>query len=164
MVTEFKKVTPGEINILAKLAHDIWNEYWGIILSQDQIDYMVEKFQSQEAIKKQNDEENYTYYFIDENNRHIGYFGISEHAGYLFLSKLYISKGFRRRGIGGKAFEKIKNITAEKGYSEIRLTVNKHNKNTIKAYKKWGLTIIDSAVTDIGQGFVMDDYIMGYKL
>ena len=42
--------------------------------------------------------------------------------------------------------------------------MNKNNKNTIEAYKKWGFTIIDSVVTDIGNGFVMDDYIMEYKL
>ena len=67
-------------------------------------------------------------------------------------------------GIGEKAFDKIKNIAKEKGYKEIQLTVNKYNENTIKAYKKWGLSVIDSVVTDIGQGYVMDDYIMSYKL
>ena len=46
----------------------------------------------------------------------------------------------------------------------IQLTVNKNNTNTIKAYEKWGFKTIDSAVTDIGSGFVMDDYIMEYYL
>lgn len=43
---------------------------------------------------------------------------------------------------------------------KIQLTVNKHNINSINAYKKWGFKTIDSVVTDIGSGFVMDDYIM----
>ena len=48
----------------------------------------------------------------------------------------------------------------QKSYKSIQLTVNKYNTNTISAYKKWGFEIIDSVVTDIGEGFVMDDYIM----
>ncbi len=164
MTIGFIEVKDQEIKILAKLAHDIWNEYWTVRLSRNQIDYMVEKFQSEKAIRKQYKEENYKYYFITDNGNNIGYFGISDYPEYLFLSKLYISKDFRHMGIGEKAFDKIKNIAKEKGYKEIQLTVNKYNENTIKAYKKWGLSVIDSVVTDIGQGYVMDDYIMSYKL
>ena len=60
-------------------------------------------------------------------------------------------------------FEKIKEIANKKGYSSIRLTVNKYNKNTISAYNKWGFRTIDSVVTDIGEGFVMDDFIMEWN-
>ncbi|MCM1265569.1 MAG: GNAT family N-acetyltransferase [Candidatus Gastranaerophilales bacterium] len=149
-----------DIEELAKLAYDIWHEYWTIILSPEQIDYMVEKFQSKKAILKQIQEENYTYYFINFDDKNIGYIGVSDKKDYLFLSKLYISKDFRNKGIGSKAFEFIKTIAKEKN---IRLTVNKYNQNTINAYNKWGFKTIDSVVTDIGSGFVMDDYIMEYE-
>ena len=62
------------------------------------------------------------------------------------------------------AFNKIKQISLELGKKKIQLTVNKNNINTIKAYEKWGFKTIDSVVTDIGYGFVMDDYIMEYSL
>jgi len=161
---KFKIVNPIEIKKLAELASSIWHEYWTIILSPEQIDYMVENFQSEYAIKNQYKNENYTYYFISENDKNIGYFGISEKENYLFLSKLYISKDYRHKGIGKKAFEKIKEIAESKNYKTIQLTVNKHNKNTISAYNKWGFKTINSVVTDIGEGFVMDDYIMEYTL
>ena len=142
---------------LASLASAIWHEYWTCILSPEQIDYMVENFQSENAMKNQIENENYTYYFILSDNQLAGYFGVSDKKDYLFLSKLYIKKEFRHQGIGAKAFEKIKKIADGK---PIRLTVNKYNTNTIKAYKKWGFKTIDAVVTDIGNGFVMDDYIM----
>ena len=78
----------------------------------------------------------------------------------MFLSKLYISRDYRHRGIGTVAFEKIKELS---GGKNIRLTVNKQNSNSIAAYEKWGFKTIDSVVTDIGSGFVMDDYIMEYR-
>lgn len=148
------------IKELAELASKIWHEYWPILLSDKQIDYMVENFQSENAIKNQIANEHYTYYYIIKNNEKAGYFGLSDKEGYLFLSKLYISKDFRHKGLGTKAFEKIKEIANGR---KIRLTVNKQNFNSIKAYEKWGFKTIDSVVTDIGNGFVMDDYIMEYK-
>ncbi len=160
---DFKEIKQEEISQLAELASEIWHEYWTQILTPEQIDYMVENFQSEKAIRNQYKNENYTYYFIQEDEKNIGYFGFSDKKDYLFLSKLYISKDYRHKEIGGKAFEKIKQIACEKGYTSIQLTVNKYNKNTIAAYDKWGFKTIDSVVTDIGQGFVMDDYIMEWK-
>lgn len=153
------KVEENEINELAELASEIWHEYWPCILTAEQIDYMVEKFQSKKAIKEQIKNENYTYYFIKVDNEIAGYLGVSDKKDYLFLSKLYIRKEFRHQGLGRLAFNEIKNL----GFKKIRLTVNKYNKNTINAYLKYGFKTIDSVVSDIGCGFVMDDYIMEYN-
>lgn len=159
---EVKQVT--NIKDLAQLTSEIWHEYWVEILSPEQINYMVEKFQSEEAITKQIAEENYTYFYIEQNNNIAGYIGLSKKEDYLFLSKLYIKKDFRHQGIGTQVFEFIKNFAQKNNYKRIILTVNKYNSNTIKAYYKWGFKEIDSVVTDIGNGFVMDDYIMEYSL
>ncbi len=155
----FQKVENNQIKELAGLASAIWHEYWTCLLSPEQIDYMVENFQSEKAIKHQIENENYTYYFIKNSGEdfNAGYFGICDKGTYLFLSKLYIKKDFRHQGIGTKTFEKIKELANRK---PIRLTVNKYNKNSIAAYRKWGFKIIDSVVTDIGSGFVMDDFVM----
>lgn len=163
-MTDFVKVTEENLPNLAELASKIWHEYWTIILTDEQIDYMVENFQSLSSIKKQIAKENYSYYFINENGKNIGYFGISNKANYLFLSKFYILKDYRHKGIGKKAFEKIKELTLKQNINTIKLTVNKYNSDTITAYKKWGFETTDAVVTDIGSGFVMDDYIMEYYL
>lgn len=152
------------ITTLANLASEIWHEYWVEILTSEQIDYMVENFQSENAISNQIESENYIYFFINVNGNNAGYIGLSKKQDHLFLSKLYIKKEFRHKGLGTKAFEFIKNFAKENNYKNIILTVNKYNSNTIKAYKKWNFHEIDSVVTDIGNGFVMDDYIMEYCL
>ena len=158
---QFNKLS---IEKFAVLTSDIWHEYWTCILSNEQIDYMVEKFQSLKAITEQIKNENYTYFYIIYNEETAGYIGLSKKPEYLFLSKLYMKKDFRHKGIGTESFEFIKNFAKENNYKTIRLTVNKNNKNTIDAYLKWNFKIIDSVVTDIGNGFVMDDYIMEYAL
>ena len=152
------------IKILEKLASEIWNEYWTIILSQSQIDYMLDKFQSYNAIKNQIENERYIYNILEYNEKFLGYLGVSIKEEYLFLSKLYIKKDYRGLGYGKIAFNKIKQIALKNNKKSIRLTVNKNNLNTIKAYEKWGFKTIDAVVTDIGCGFVMDDYIMEFEL
>lgn len=149
---------------LAGIASEIWHEYWINILSPAQIDYMVEEFQSERAISTQIANENYTYYFILVESAIAGYIGLRKKEDYLFLSKLYIKKSFRHKGIGTEAFEFIKTLAEALNYTKIILTVNKNNLNTINAYNKWGFKTINSVVTDIGGGFVMDDYIMQFDL
>lgn len=150
------------ITKLANLASEIWHEYWVEILTPEQIDYMVENFQSEKSISNQIKNENYIYFFINVDNENAGYIGLSKKQDHMFLSKLYIKKEFRHKGLGTKAFDFIKNFAKENNYTNIILTVNKYNTNTINAYKKWQFKEIDSVVTDIGNGFVMDDYIMEY--
>ena len=53
-----------------------------------------------------------------------------------------------------------KQFARDHGMRAIWLTVNKYNANTIAAYKKMGFETIGDGVTDIGSGYVMDDYFM----
>ncbi len=156
--------TSAEIEKLANLASEIWHEYWTVILSQEQIEYMVKNFQSKTAITSQIENDRYIYNILEDCGNYIGYFGICPKDDYLFLSKLYIKKDFRNLGCGKLAFNRIRQLALECAKNKIQLTVNKNNINTIKAYEKWGFKTIDSVVTDIGSGFVMDDYIMEYSL
>lgn len=88
------------ITKLANLASEIWHEYWVEILTPEQIDYMVENFQSEKSISNQIKNENYIYFFINVDNENAGYIGLSKKQDHMFLSKLYIKKEFRHKGLG----------------------------------------------------------------
>lgn len=163
-MTNIKKVEKNEIKQLAELAKEIWFEYWHSILTLGQIYYMVNKFQSGMAITDQMEREHYSYYFIKEDDKNIGYFGIAPQQGSLLLSKLYIAKDYRNKGYGKKTFEIIKEIAKKNNFSKIQLTVNKQNFKAILIYEKWGFKSIHAMVTRIGNGYVMDDYLMEYSL
>lgn len=97
MNTTFERVTTEEdIAALAKLAREIWHEYFPCILTDEQIDYMVEKFQSAYAMKRQMREQGYEYYFICDAGVRVGYTGFVREKEKLFLSKLYLKKGVSR--------------------------------------------------------------------
>lgn len=161
----FEKITSDDqIRQTAEIANEIWHQHFSSILSTEQIDYMVEKFQSYPALKNQIDS-GYEYYAFIIDGVQAGYFGICEKPdNTLFLSKLYLKKEYRGNSYASKAFEFIKNIGRQNGNTMVWLTVNKYNDSSIAVYKHWGMEIIRDEVTDIGGGFVMDDYVFGLRL
>ncbi|MDM8236795.1 GNAT family N-acetyltransferase [[Ruminococcus] torques] len=159
-----KAETDTQVREIADLAKVIWNEHFTPIIGKDQVDYMVEKFQSYPALKEQISE-GYEYYQIFSGGEFCGYTGI--HPGEdnrLFLSKLYLKKESRGHHLATGAFSFLKEICRERGYSAIWLTCNKHNDNSLGVYRHFGFEIVDTQEADIGGGFIMDDYIMEYKI
>ena len=124
---------------------------------------MVDKFQSFHALKEQL-ENGYEYYQILDDGEFCGYTGIHPEDGRLFLSKLYLKKSARGRHLATQAFAFLKGLCKERGLSAIWLTCNKHNDNSLAVYHHLGFEVIDTQVADIGNGFVMDDYIMEYRM
>jgi RimJ/RimL family protein N-acetyltransferase len=154
-----------DVDYLADIADKVWHEFFPGIISDEQIDYMVDKFQSKKAIKAQL-EEGYEYYLMKLADIYIGYVGIHpEHnINRMFLSKIYILKPYRGKGYATQAFNFLEGLSVAYGLSNIYLTVNKNNESSIKVYEHRGFTKIDEQVTDIGGGFVMDDYVYEYKV
>ena len=155
--------SPQDIRIVADLASTIWNEHYIPIIGQEQVDYMIKSFQSNEAIKKQIDEEGYEYYIIEHLAKPSGYLSIKLMGDNLFLSKFYVAKENRGAGLGKEGLKFVINRAKELGAHAITLTVNKYNTGSIKAYDRMGFKNTGSVVTDIGEGFVMDDYTMRYE-
>lgn len=152
-------VSDDEIHQLENLAKEIWNQHFVPIIGQSQVDYMLQKFQSFEPMKKQISE-GMQYFMALSDGENAGYCGYKLDGNRVFLSKLYVKLEFRGKGLSKLMLERISGFAAENGLDAVYLTVNKRNDNTISIYRHLGFDIIDSVVSDIGNGFVMDDYIM----
>ena len=159
-IVEFYPVkTDGNIEELCALADGIWHEHFTPIIGGAQVEYMVEKFQSVPAVTEQL-RQGYEYFLLLLEGRAVGYTGIHAENEELFLSKLYLQKENRGKGYARQAMNFLEDLCRQRGLSKIWLTVNRHNDNTIAAYKAMGLTIVREQKADIGGGFFMDDYIM----
>ena len=176
----FVPVGDEDLDTLADLASEIWHQHFTPIIGEAQVDYMVEKFQSKPAFIHQMAEENYRYVFLvpqegegaGQPQGFMGYAPRPEHLDGdgqpdpdMFLSKLYLRQSMRGKGGASQAFGWLVDRTREMGLPCIRLTCNKNNEGSIAVYKHWGFIVEDDdLVTDIGGGFVMDDYGMRYDL
>lgn len=158
-----KVETKKQIQEVADLADIIWHQHFTPIIGTKQVEYMVDKFQSVPALTSQL-ADGYEYYQIFDAGEFCGYCGIHPENGKLFLSKLYIKKECRGRHLATKAFQFLKDLCEKRGFASIWLTCNKHNDNSLAVYRHLGFETIDTQVADIGNGFVMDDYIMEFVL
>jgi ribosomal protein S18 acetylase RimI-like enzyme len=148
------------IRAVAGLACEIWTEYYTPLIGTEQVCYMLEKFQSEDAIMSQI-QEGYLYYLLqDARKEPVGYLAVQPQGPELFLSKLYVRQTVRGKGHGREMVHWAEDLARAHGCATIALTVNKQNTDSIQAYQKLGFTITESVVTDIGRGFVMDDFRM----
>ena len=148
-----------DIVITTRLAHQIWHEYFSPIIGKKQVEYMLDKFQSEQEIKKQI-KNGYLYYALLSDTRQIGYIALRLDDDALFLSKLYLLKEFRGKGLSHFMFEIAEKIARQHDKKIIRLTCNKNNLSSLAVYEKKGYIIKKAEKTDIGNGFFMDDYIL----
>lgn len=152
-------VTDEQISQTAALAEVIWHECFARILKPEQIEYMVEKFQSAPAMTEQIRSQGYEYYLICAEEQPVGYVGVQAKDGKLLLSKLYLDKAARGRGFGQQALSFVEGVAKSRGCEGVWLTVNRHNERAISVYRKTGYALAREEVQDIGGGFVMDDFI-----
>lgn len=148
-----------ELLQIEEMANIIWHEHYTPIIGVEQVIYMLDKFQSVSSMSEQI-KNAYQYFLILEADIPVGYLSFIKRDQELFLSKIYILKGFRGHGIGKKAFQFIETEAKKNFCQKIGLTVNRNNANSIKAYENAGFQHIGEVVQDIGNGYVMDDYIM----
>ena len=157
--SDIHHVTSDEqIEQVVSLAREIWTEHYTSIIGIEQVNYMLDKFQSNSVIKQQIDEG--LHYFLLGNDIPIGYLALKVESPDLFVSKIYLLASFRNQGYGKLLMQFTENFGQENNCMQLKLTVNKYNLTTIKAYKKLGFTQKREVVFDIGNGYIMDDYEM----
>ena len=157
VITKAEK--PKHYKIIEMLADEIWNECYISIITKEQIEYMLKNFQSEKIVKDQS-ENGYLYFLAEYNNEYAGYCCIVPEKDGVFLSKFYIKKEFRGKGIAKKLLKYALGPFFSENPLRVHLTVNKYNANSIAVYKKIGFEVFNECVNDIGNGFVMDDFEM----
>lgn len=153
-------VGPEQAMDLAALAKPIWEEHFTPIIGAGQVAYMLEKFQSAHALRTQMEQEGYRYFFFLWDGEKAGYMGVRRDGDTLFLSKLYLKKEFRGKKISRTALEFMQDICRREDLKKIWLTCNKNNGNSLAVYRALGFSVVRAQVSDIGGGFVMDDYVL----
>lgn len=159
-ITFLPVMDADDISQVASMADEVYHEHYVGIISKEQIDYMVEEYQSVEAITDQIHKAGVDYFILSNNGCNAGYFAIKMEEDRTFISKLYVLKQYRKNGYGKQAYQFVKGLSEAMDLKHIYLYTNKKNLETIKAYEKMGLKKVESLVNNCGNGFVMDDYKM----
>ena len=153
--------TDGEIRAVAEKASEIWHEHFTPILGKAQVEYMLGRFQSAQAVSDAITREHYRYFFIlSEDEEKVGYCAVQPRGDVLYLSKLYIAKPYRGRKLASAVIKTLCKTAAAENHRALRLNCNRNNAETLKIYNRLGFHIIEEEKTAIGNGFFTDDYVL----
>ena len=164
-MTTIRSLSLAEMSHVQALAHKIWPVAYKEILSQEQLDYMLNWMYSIESLSQQ----------IEEGHHYFGIFDATEMVGFLDvqpnhpeekalkLNKIYVLPSCQGKGFGFQLMQFAIDFAKKKEQNTISLQVNRFNKAK-DFYTKIGFTIKEEKDFDIGNGYFMNDYVMEYAL
>jgi diamine N-acetyltransferase len=146
---------------IAALAGVIWRVHYPGIISSAQIDYMLRWMYGLETMREELARGiRYDRLLIGNVLAGFSSSGPIEGGGDFKLHKMYIHPEWQRRGLGELLLRAAEENARGHGAQRLVLAVNKRNSTGIAAYLKWNFKIESALITEIGSGFVMDDYIL----
>ena len=165
---EIRRASNSDLATIREMAEVVFRQTYRIILSPDQMDYMMEWMYSLPNLEKQV-AHGHTYYIAWDGQEPQGYLSVRKDSvdpdgtEVWHLEKIYVMPSAQGTGLGHKLLETAKQHVRDNKSSlkaRIELNVNRNNP-AVGFYKHQGLTILRQGDFPIGNGYYMNDYIMG---
>lgn len=160
-----RKGKEEDIESIQNIAYQTWPYAYSSLISQDQIDYMLKKMYNRGELLSQL-QQGYTFLVAEEDDIDLGFavFSIIDSTNHIYkLHKLYVLPEVHGKGLGKLLINEVVNLVRKVGGVSLELNVNREN-NAVKFYKAAGFTVKETVDLDIGNGFLMNDYVMHKRL
>ena len=158
------RLTRQEVDAVSALARIVWQATYPALISQAQIDVMLDDRYRADRILAQLDDPNHAWWVARLNPAMAGFAHAVLDGTDCKLDKLYVHPDHQRQGIGAALLRAVQDWAHQRRARRLWLQVNRGNTQAIAAYRKYGFRIVESRVFDIGYGFVMDDHVMELPL
>lgn len=160
-----RKAKEADIEIIQELARGTWPAAYAEIISTAQIEYMLDKMYNKGELLSQL-QKGHTFLIAEEGSRDLGFAGFSsvDSDNHIYkLHKLYVLPEAHGKGLGKILINEVVNQVRDAGGKALQLNVNRDNK-AAEFYKKAGFIVKETVDLDIGNGFLMNDYVMEKQL
>lgn len=160
----FRFADINDIALIQELNLQVWPQTYGNILSQAQINYMLEMMYSTASLSRQMEEEGCVFILIFEESKPLGFASFSEMEPHEFkLHKIYILPSIQGKGAGKALLEKVISEIKKMGGKSLSLNVNRFNKAK-SFYEHLNFKVVEEVDVHIGNGYYMNDYIMTFQI
>lgn len=159
---EIVQATVADVVLIQEIASVTWPDAFRDILSQEQIRYMLERIYNTEILTAAINDPNQSFWLFKMDGKAYGFAGIEHHYGGMKttkLHKLYVRPDAQGMQAGKKLIAHISEEARKAGSKRIILNVNRYNK-AIGFYEYLGFKILYSEDINIGNGYLMEDYVM----
>ncbi|HTL76974.1 MAG TPA: GNAT family N-acetyltransferase [Casimicrobiaceae bacterium] len=151
----------GDIGVVQSLADHVWRSHYPGIISTAQIDYMLEQGYAREALLRYVEAAGAGLALARIDDEPVAFVAWRQSgSGAMNLEKLYVAPAHHGKGVGRALIEHVADAARRSGCRELTLNVNRNNESSIRAYEHCGFAIRERGDFPIGNGFVMEDYIM----
>jgi GNAT superfamily N-acetyltransferase len=162
-VFKIEQASIADVALIRELCFQVWPQTYSGILSNEQIEYMLEMMYSESSLKKQM-ADGAKFIFVYHNDEPVGFASYQQIKSAIFkLHKIYVLPSQQGKGTGKFVIEHIISEIKKENATALQLQVNRGNKARY-FYEKLGFSVIEEINLDIGNSYVMDDYIMEKKL
>lgn len=159
---QFELAGPGDVEALSALARDIWQRYYRPdILTEDELEFFLERGYAPSRLSAHM-LAGARYEWIRMAGKRVGFlaYRMEAEARRIHLSKLYVDPCWHGRGVGAMALSRVCREATQAGIGEIYLYVFRNNERAIRAYSRAGFVIDRTEMTECGDGYRYDDYVM----
>lgn len=154
----------SDIPVIQSITYLVWPSAYRDILSQEQINYMLELMYSTASLEKQMTALNIEFILLVADDLPSGFASFSfQEENIHRLHKLYLLESHQGKGLGKALLSEVEQRALAQGAQELELNVNKYN-NAKDFYYANGFKLHREEVLDIGYGFYMDDFVFRKKL
>ena len=159
-----EELNSSELHIIEDLAKIIWPVSFKSMISQKQIEYMLEWMYNQKKLRE-NHQNGHKYVVYKEKNTFLGFisYEIKKNKSNIRIHKLYVHHEQQKKGIGISLLNYAIDLGRENRMTQLDLFVNRTNP-AVHFYKKIGFSIVEQIDLDIGNGYFMNDYRMKLKI
>jgi len=157
----FAPLAATDFDTVKTLAERIWRQHYVPIIGPDQVEYMLAGRYTPEKLSAYLDAADRWLLLVREGDDAIGYFSWARvSADEMKLEQLYLLAERRGGGLGKRMMTHVEDHARAQGCTRLMLTVNRGNTRSLQIYEKSGFTVREEAKFDIGNGYVMDDFVM----
>lgn len=161
-----RRAVPRDFAVIGELARRIWRISFAGMISGEQIEYMLELRYTPTAMHEATSGGRLIYELLLRNEAPLAFaaHGPTDSESEWKLQQLYVDPDWQRHGFGGRLLDHVEKEARQRRKRHLVLTVNRNNHRARAAYEHRGFVIRREAQFDIGQGYVMDDYVMAKDL
>jgi len=156
-----RKAELDDINTIGFLAYQIWPITYKDILTLDQLQYMLNLIYSPASLRKQMTVLQHQFLLAEIDDEPVGFASYSkiDKPSTYKLQKLYVRTDIQGKGLGKTLLEYVEETVKDAGAKNLHLNVNRFNKAR-SFYEKMGFVVIKEEDVDIGNGYLMNDFVM----
>ncbi|EMS32655.1 putative acetyltransferase [Mariniradius saccharolyticus AK6] len=164
------EIIPATVDLLPEvksIAYKTWPSTFSKILTKEQIDYMLEAMYDLPILESLVLEKGHQYILAKDETGYLGFCSFehdSNQSNKTKIHRIYLLPETQGKGLGRLLINYVVDQAKRKNQAAIYLNVNKFNEKAIQFYERIGMRKAKEEVIDIGNGFVMDDFVMEMDL